>query len=224
MLNVKRKLGRFVGRVGLLCTLYNTSHVLAETTFSGIPQVTYDDKEAGLRVKLKQSYNKTGNKQAGDLEFLVGTDIGKYIQEKDLKLIIYADVKTDLKDTVHLGAAFEADQRIAKFLHLGLKANQYFGLDKKSKEHISYNPYLMVDLTNKLSFGAWDLGKYAYKDRTGFDYIGPFAMYSITKNICIIGHYGIDVHNKDNRLLYLKVDFNFGKLDDKKQEEKGKGK
>jgi hypothetical protein len=226
MLNLKRRFGRIVTIAGLLSAIYSPLSIKAENTFLAIPQIVYEDHETDLRFKLKQSYSKTGNKQGGELEFLVGKEFGKYLEAKDLKFVIYADTKSDLRETLHLGAALEADQRVADILHLGLKLNHYFGLDKKSKDHLSYNPYIMLDLSKHLSIGAWDLGKLNYKDKTGFDYVGPFAMYRLTKHICVIGHYGVDLKNRENRLFYLKLDLTFGKekSNEKQQEDKEVGK
>jgi hypothetical protein len=156
-----------------------------------------------IDTKFRYSYSMKGGNEQSQVEVLAG----KGSKKKNLRTGLYFDVKSDLEEKIWAGARGEVDYKVGN-THFRVQLRHFSGLNENSADHFYFFPYILQDLTDKLSVGVWDYVKQNYEDGKGFSYVGPFTVYSPNKNTRAILHYGQDLREGGD-LIYFKINFRF---------------
>ena len=154
-------------------------------------------------TSARYSYSVKGENEKSQAEVLAG----KSSKRKNLKSKLYFDAKTDLEGKVWAGARGGVSLKHGKN-NFGLELRHFSGLNDSSPSHFYCIPSISRDLTGRLSIGVWDYVKQDYETGNGFAYLGPFLVYSPSKNAKVLVHYGENTAG-EGALLYIKMNFRF---------------
>lgn len=132
--------------------------------------------------------------------------LGKPFALGPVKFVVYAELKTDLNETVYIGPrlapVFNVDRTF-----FGLEGAYFMGLNDRSDNFFRVVPYVLYKATDKLNVGILNIGDY-YNDEQ-LTSLGPLVSYSFNKNVNVLLRYGTDFEG-ENRVDF-RVSYRFGK-------------
>ena len=185
---------------GLFCLAGCISNPQSSDTLLAVSEFSHPGT---INTKFRYSYSMKGGSEQSQIEVLAG----KGSKKKNLRTGLYFDVKSDLEERIWAGVRGEVDYKIGN-THFRVQLRHFSGLNEDSADHFYFFPYILQDLTDKLSVGVWDYVKQNYEDGKGFSYVGPFIVYFPDKKTIAILHYGQDLI-EGGYLIYLKLNFKF---------------